>query len=76
MTYAACQETHAFETDSPLIPHCEGVRLPFTLKGPDGLFRPVEGCGANCHVECRGKAPACGRRALVTTAPLKLSGLR
>jgi DNA repair photolyase len=76
LTYATCQETHASETDTPGLPHCEGVRLPFTLKGPDGIFRPVEGCGANCHVECRGKTPACGRRALVTTAPLKLTGLR
>jgi len=76
LTYATCQETHASETDTPGLPHCEGIRLPFTLKGPDGLFRPVEGCGANCHVECRNKAPACGRRALVTTAPLKLSAVK
>ena len=76
LTYATCQETDASETDSPGLPHCEGVRLPFSLKGPDGIFRPVEGCGANCHVECRGKAPACGRNALVTTAPLKISSVR
>ncbi len=76
LTYATCQETTSSETDSPGLPHCEGVRLPFTLKGPDGIFRPVEGCGANCHVECRGKAPACGRRAMVTTAPLRLSSVR
>jgi len=76
MTYATCQETHASETDTPGIPHCEGVGLPFTLKGADGLFRPVEGCRANCHVECRGKTPACGRKGLVTTAPLKLSAIR
>ena len=76
MTYATCQGPDASETDSPGIPHCEGVRLPFTVKGADGVFRPVEGCGANCHVECLGKSPACGRRALVTTAPLKLSLLR
>ncbi len=76
LTYATCQETHASETDTPGLPHCEGVQLPFTLKGPDGLFRPVEGCGANCHVECRAKAPACGRRALVTTEPLKISRVR
>jgi len=76
MTYATCQETDACETDTPGLPHCEGVRLPFTLKGPDGVFRPVERCGANCHVECRGKAPACGRRAMVTTAPLRISRVR
>ena len=76
LTYATCQETAACETDTPGLPHCEGVRLPFTLKGPDGIFRPVEGCGANCHVECRGKAPPCGRRAMVTTAPLRISGVR
>jgi DNA repair photolyase len=76
MTYATCQETSAAETDTPGLPHCEGVRLPFTLKGPDGIFRPVEGCGANCHVECRDIAPACGRRALVTTAPLRISAVR
>jgi len=76
LTYATCQENDASETDSPGLPHCEGVRLPFTIKGPDGVFRPVEGCGANCQVECRGKAPACGRRALVTTAPLRISGLK
>jgi len=76
MTYATCQETHAWETDTPGIPHCEGVGLPFTLKGADGLFQPVKGCAANCHVECVGKAPACGRRTLVTTAPLRLAALR
>lgn len=76
MTYATCQETHASETDTPGIPHCEGVGLPFTLKGAEGVFRPVEGCAANCHVECRGRTPACGRRALVTTAPLRLAALR
>ena len=76
MTYATCQETDACETDTPGLPHCEGVRLPFTLKGPDGTFRPVKGCGANCHVECRGKAPACGRRALVTAAPLRISSVK
>jgi len=76
LTYATCQETHAWETDSPGIPHCEGVGLPFTLKGADGVFRPVEGCAANCHVECLGRNPGCGRKALVTAAPLKISGLR
>ena len=76
MTYATCQETHAWEADTPGIPHCEGVGLPFTLKGADGVFGPVEGCAANCHVECMGKAPACGRKTLVTTAPLKLASLR
>jgi DNA repair photolyase len=76
MTYATCQETAASETDTPGIPHCEGVGLPFTLKSADGLFWPVEGCAANCHVECRGTTPACGRRTLVTDAPLRLAALR
>jgi hypothetical protein len=76
MTYATCQETHASETDTPGIPHCEGVGLPFTLKGADGVFWPVEGCAANCHVQCSERNPPCGRKALVTTAPLKISGLR
>lgn len=76
MTYATCQETHAHETDSPGLPHCEGVALPFTLKGADGIFRPVEGCTANCHVHCRGRAPACGRKALVSTSPVRISELR
>jgi DNA repair photolyase len=76
MTYATCQETSAAETDSPGIPHCEGVRLPFTIKGADGIFRPVEGCTANCHVACRVGTPACGRRGLGTAGPLRISGLR
>jgi len=76
MTYATCQETHARETDTPGIPHCEGIRLPFTVKGADGKFREVEGCGANCHVECRDRSPPCGRSALVSTEPLKISKLK
>ena len=76
MTYATCQETSALETDSPGLPHCEGVALPFTLKGADGLFRPVGGCTANCHVHCAGRAPPCGRRGLAVPAPLRAADLR
>lgn len=76
MTYATCQETHAYETDTPGIPHCEGVGLPFTIKGADGIFRPVPGCGANCHIECRGRTPPCGRKGLVSTSPLRIASLK
>lgn len=77
MTYATCQETAADETDSPSIPHCEGFPLPFCVKDMEGRFHPVEGCTALCHVACRGLSrPPCGRRNLVTTAPLRLRLLR
>ncbi|MEM2869420.1 MAG: hypothetical protein QW379_03235 [Thermoplasmata archaeon] len=78
MSYATCQETMASETDSPYLPHCEGICLPFTVKGSDGVFRPVPGCTANCHVTCAGasRAPPCGRRSLVSSGPLRLSALK
>jgi len=76
MTYATCQETHAHETDSPGLPHCEGIRLPFTVKGADGRFGEVRGCGANCHVECKERSPPCGNSALVCPEPLKISKLK
>ncbi|MFW6162081.1 MAG: hypothetical protein ACODAJ_04885 [Planctomycetota bacterium] len=77
MTYATCQETPAEETDSPGLPHCEGYPLPFCVKALDGRFHPVEGCTALCHVACRdADPPPCGRPALVSPAPLKLSLLR
>ena len=77
MTYATCQETAAAETDSPGLPHCEGYPLPFCVKALDARFHPIEGCTALCHVACRDAAPPpCGRRALATPAPLRLSLLR
>ena len=76
MSYATCQETPASLTDSEHLPHCEGFCLPFTLKGPDGIFRPVPGCTANCHVHCAGRAPPCGRRELASPRPLRIASLR
>jgi hypothetical protein len=77
MTYATCQETDAGEADSAGIPSCEGYPLPFCAKGFKGEFDPVEGCTALCHVACRGlSTPPCGRRELVSPAPLRLRLLR
>ena len=77
MTYATCQETAAFETDSPGIPSCEGYPLPFCIKALDGRFHAVEDCTALCHVACRHlPSPPCGRPSLVSPAPLRLSHLR
>lgn len=77
MTYATCQENAAAETDSPGIPSCEGYPLPFCVKGMGGVFHPVEGCTALCHVACRGLAkPPCGRPELVSVSPLRISRLR
>jgi len=77
MTYATCQETSPEETDSPGLPSCEGHPLPFSRKGLGGVFHPVEGCTAFCHVRCRGLAkPPCGRPELVSHLPLRLSLLR
>ena len=77
MTYATCQETAAEETDSPGLAHCERYPLPFCVKALDGRFHPVDGCTALCHVACRDlPTPPCGRRCLVSPAPLKISQLR
>ncbi|MFP4057152.1 MAG: hypothetical protein ACLF0G_09815 [Candidatus Brocadiia bacterium] len=77
MTYATCQETPAEETDSPGLPNCEGVALPFCVKGLDGRFEPIEGCTALCHGPCREMAsPPCGRRELTRPAPLRIRQLR
>ena len=77
MTYASCQELPAAESDSAGLPHCEGLPLPFVRRGEDGRFHPVPGCTANCHVSCLGLAmPPCGRPALVTPRPLRMSSLR
>ncbi|MBM4036610.1 MAG: hypothetical protein FJ291_33155 [Planctomycetes bacterium] len=74
MTYATCQENSPEETDSPGIPSCEGFALPFCAKGIGGRFYPIEGCTAFCHVRCKGMAvPPCGRRELLSPAPLRLS---
>ena len=77
MTYATCQELPARQSDSRGIPHCEGMPLPFSLKGLGGTFYPITGCTANCHVFCRKLPfPPCERPALITCEPLKLSVLR
>jgi DNA repair photolyase len=77
LTYATCQETAAAETDSPASGTCEGTWLPFCVKGLGGRFEPVQGCTSLCHVTCRGRArPPCGRRALATAEPLRISQLR
>jgi len=77
MSYATCQENSAAETDSRGIPNCEGHALPFCEKGFGGRFGPVEGCAALCHVACRDlAAPPCGRKGLVSPAPLRIRLLR
>jgi DNA repair photolyase len=76
MTYAACQELSAKESDSLRIPHCEGLPLPFARKQPGGRFEPVGGCTANCHVSCRGlSTPPCGQSELISCEPLRLGKL-
>jgi DNA repair photolyase len=77
MTYATCQELSAEESDSPGIPHCEGLSLPFARKQADGRFQPIRDCTANCHVSCRGlSTPPCGQSELVSCEPLRLRKLR
>jgi DNA repair photolyase len=77
MTYAACQELSAGECDSPGIPHCEGLPVPFARKQGDGRFKPIAGCTANCHVSCWGlTTPPCGQADLITCQPLRLKKLR
>jgi len=76
MTYATCQELSAKESDSPGIPHCEGLPLPFARKQPDGRFKPIAGCSANCHVSCLGLSkPPCGQAELITSESLRLKKL-
>lgn len=76
MTYATCQELSAGDSDSPGIPHCEGLPVPFARKQADGEFKPVPGCTANCHVSCRALAsPPCGQAKLVDFQPLRLAKL-
>jgi hypothetical protein len=77
MTYATCQELSAEESDSPGIPHCEGLPLPFARRQADGRFKPVPGCTANCHVSCHGLTiPPCGQAELISCEPLRLRKLR
>jgi DNA repair photolyase len=77
MTYATCQELPARLSDSRGIPHCEGMPLPFTTKGLGDKFYPIMNCTANCHISCKGlDNPACGRPALITCKPLRISSLR
>jgi DNA repair photolyase len=77
MTYATCQELSAEESDSPGIPHCEGLSLPFARKQTDGRFQPIRDCTANCHVSCRGlSTPPCGQSELVSCEPLRPRNLR
>ena len=76
MTYATCQELSAVESDSPGIPHCEGLPLPFARKQADGRFKPITACTANCHVSCLGLSrPPCGQAELITSEPLRLKKL-
>jgi len=76
MTYATCQELSAGESDSPGIPHCEGLPLPFARKQTDGRFKPIPGCTANCPVSCRGLSnPPCGQAELISAEPLRLKKL-
>jgi len=77
MTYATCQELSAEESDSPDIPNCEGLPLPFARKQADGRFKPIPHCTANCHVSCLGLSkPPCGQAELITSEPLHLKKLR
>jgi len=76
MTYASCQELPE-DCDSPGLGSCEGFTLPYCRKGPDGRFRPIAGCTANCHVTCAGlAAPPCGRPELAERRPYRPSVLR
>ncbi len=76
MTFATCQELSPEESDSPGIPTCEGILLPFTKKDADGKFHPIQGCTANCHLTCHGLTnPPCGQPKLVTYKPLKFRDL-
>lgn len=77
MTYATCQELSAATADSAGLPHCERFLLPFARKQPDGRFKVIEGCTANCHVTCRTmSSPPCGQPRLVSTKPFRISDLK
>ncbi|HEY83149.1 MAG TPA: hypothetical protein G4O01_07695 [Dehalococcoidia bacterium] len=77
MTYATCQELSAEESDSPGLAHCERFLLPFARKQPDGRFKAIAGCTANCHVSCRHLTfPPCGQPGLISPAPFKIRYLK
>jgi DNA repair photolyase len=77
MTYATCQELAIKDCDSKNIPHCKGMPLPFSRKGPGDKFYPITGCTANCHISCKNlENPPCGKPLLVTHQPLKVGNLR
>lgn len=77
MTYATCQELGAGESDSRGLAHCQRFVLPFARKQPDGSFKPVKGCTANCHVSCQGLPyPACGEPLLISPGPFKIGCLK
>ena len=78
MTYAACLELEAGEADSPGLPHCEAFPAPFCLRDPEGFFHPLDGCTANCYLNCRGlEGPPCGEpRLAARPAPYRPSWLR
>ncbi len=77
LTYSACIELETAVADTPGLPHCEAYPTPFCIKRDDGSFQPLEGCTANCHVNCRDNPrPPCGRPQLAQPAPFKVSWLR
>ena len=77
MTYATCQELSAAESDSIGLPHCERFILPFARKQVDGRFQAIEGCTANCHVNCRNlPEPPCGRPELAAPRPFHIGSLK
>lgn len=77
LTYATCQELSAGESDSAGLPHCQRFLLPFARKQPDGRFKPIAGCTANCHVACRHLvSPPCQQPDLALPRPFKISTLR
>ncbi len=75
MSYGVCQELGT-DADSPGLAHCERFALPFTRRQPDGRFRPVAGCTANCHITCTGGLPPCGKPELASPAPFRAGLLR
>lgn len=77
MTYAVCQELAADEADTPGLPHCEALPMPFSRRVGEREFAPIPGCTANCHVSCAGlEEPPCGRPELAFPQPYKPSLLR
>ncbi|MFH1031779.1 MAG: radical SAM protein [Chloroflexota bacterium] len=76
MTYSVCQELGS-KADSANLAHCERFVLPFSIKQPNGTFRPITDCTANCHICCRDKSsPPCGQPSLVSPGPFKMNQLK